>query len=54
MNIMNIFKANKNQSIDSTTRELYTKLNSEMYKSGSWRTEDNGEDMAVVSQVICQ
>lgn len=25
-----------------------------MYKSGSWRTEDNGEDMAVVSQVICQ
>lgn len=54
MNIMNLFKQNKNQSNDSEARELYTRLNSDMYKSGSWRTEDNGEDMAVVSQVICQ
>lgn len=54
MSIMNLFKQNKNQSNDSEARELYTRLNSDMYKSGSWRTEDNGEDMAVVSQVVCQ
>ena len=54
MNIMNFFKANKNQSNDSAAQDLYTRLNTEMYKSGSWRTEDNGEDMAIVSQVICQ
>ena len=54
MNIMNFFKAKKNQGNDSAARELYTRLNTEMYKSGSWRAEDNGEDMAVVSQVICQ
>lgn len=51
MNIMNFFKANKNQGNDSAAQDLYTKLNTEMYKSGSWRTEDNGEDMAIVSQV---
>lgn len=54
MNIMNFFKANKNQSNDSAAQDLYARLNTEMYKSGSWRTEDNGEDMAIVSQVICQ
>ena len=54
MNIMNFFKANKNQSNDSAAHDLYTRLNTEMYKSSSWRTEDNGEDMAIVSQVICQ
>ena len=53
MNIMNFFKANKNQGNDSAAQDLYTKLNTEMYKSGSWRTEDNGEEMAIVSQVIC-
>lgn len=54
MNIMNFFKANKNQGNDFAAQDLYIKLNTEMYKSGSWRTEDNGEDMAIVSQVICQ
>lgn len=54
MNIINFFKANKNQSNDSAARELYTKLNTEMYKSGSWRTIDNGEEMSIASQVICQ
>lgn len=44
MNIMNLFKQNKNQSNDSEARQLYTRLNSDMYKSGSWRTEDNGEE----------
>lgn len=51
---MNSFKQNTNQSKDSAARELYTRLNSDMYKTGSWRTEDNGEGMAVVSQVISQ
>lgn len=51
---MNIFKFNKDCDYESAARELYTRLNSDIYKSGSWRTEDNDEDMAVVSQVIMQ
>ncbi|MCM1510941.1 MAG: hypothetical protein NC116_09535 [Clostridium sp.] len=51
---MNLFKHNKSLDNNSVACELYTRLNSDMYKSGSWRTEDNGEDMAVVSQVIMQ
>lgn len=52
--IMNLFKGNKNQNANSEARELYDRLNTDTYKSGSWRTEDNGEDMGVVSQVIMQ
>lgn len=51
---MNLFYGNENHSNDSSAQELYTRLNSEKYNSGSWRTEDNGEKMAVVSQVIYQ
>lgn len=54
MNIMNLFKRNKNQHSDSGARELYARLNSDNYKTGSWMTEDNGEGMSVVSQVICK
>lgn len=52
--IMNLFKGNKNQNANSEARELYDRLNTDTFKSGSWRTEDNGEDMGVVSQVIMQ
>ncbi len=45
---------NKNHANDFAARELYARLNSEMYKPGDWQTENNGEDMSVVSQVIMQ
>lgn len=54
MNIMNIFKPNTNYTDDFGARELYKKLNTEMYKSRPWQTEDKGEDMSVVSEVIMQ
>lgn len=51
---MKFTKANKNHANDSSARELYARLNTEMYKSGSWRIEDHGEEMAVVNQLIMQ
>jgi len=54
MNIMNIFKANANRTNDSSARELYSKLNTEMYKSHPWQTEGLGENMSVVKEVIMQ
>lgn len=54
MTLMNIFKANKNHTNDSAARELYTKLNTKMFQSGTWQTESIGEDIAVVNQVIMQ
>lgn len=54
MDINNIFTKNKHNGSDSEARELYVRLNNEIYKSGSWQTEDRGEGMAVISQVIRQ
>lgn len=55
MNIMNLFKQNTNQSDNTEARELYNILSSDTtYKSRPWETEDIGEGMSIVNQVIAQ
>lgn len=52
MNFMNIFNCSGSLANGPVARKLYARLDTDMYKSGSWQTESNGEDMAVVSQLI--